>query len=423
MEGTQDVIIMGAGPAGLTLGCYLAGAGIPCLILEKAHHPRPHVGESLMPSTLRIVREIGFSGIMESAGFPHSGGVVYHPRSGADSVLAYGDFPQTGIDQEYTYHVDRARFDMLLLKHAESRGCRIAEGVSVDEVLFDDAGRASGVRANLGGHGVDLAAHMVVDAAGRGTKIGRQLDLRRDHPVLDQFALHAWCEGVDRGAAETDSYTHVYFLPEVRGWAWQAPISPDITSIGVVADKQAYQTAGLAVEHFFDECLALNPKLARATRTLSRINEIKGEVNYSYRLDRVCGDGWLALGDAARFIDPVFSSGVSVAMHSARFAAERIGTARASGDYSRSTFLPYEENLQAGAAIWDDFIRLFYRLVPGFTHLLDDPEHRPALMRMIQGELTPDSDAAVLDGLRGLIRSVEEVDDHPWKGELLELPR
>jgi FADH2 O2-dependent halogenase len=206
-----------------------------------------------------------------------------------------------------------------------------------------------------------------------------------------------------------------------RGWAWQAPINEEITSIGLVATKGAYHDSGLSVGDFFDHGMTLNPKLAEATREASRLNEIKGEVNYSYRLDQVCGDGWLAVGDAARFIDPVFSSGVSVAMHSARFAAERIDAAHASGEYGRATFLPYEDQLLAGAAIWDDFIRLFYRLLPGFTHLIESPDHRPALMRMIQGDLRADSDAAVLDEMRALIRSVEEIDDHPWKGDLLKL--
>ena len=139
-----DVVILGAGPAGLALGCYLAQEGVDCLIVERGHHPRPHVGESLMPSAVRILKEIGFHHLAETAGFPHSGGVVYHPRVGFDVALAYKDFPQEGLDQDYTYQVDRARFDMLLMKHAESMGCRILQGVNVDEVLFGDDHGAAG---------------------------------------------------------------------------------------------------------------------------------------------------------------------------------------------------------------------------------------------------------------------------------------
>lgn len=418
----HDVIIMGGGPAGLTLGCYLAQAGVDCLVLEKANHPRPHVGESLMPSTVRIIREIGFHDLAESAGFPHSGGVAYHPQVGFDVTLSYRDFPQEGIDQAYTYHVDRARFDMLLMKHAEGQGCRVVQGVGVDHVLFDEAGRATGVRAALGRNHTELEAKVVVDAAGRATRLGRQLELREDHPVFDQFALHTWCVDVDRGRQKTADYTHVYFLPEVRGWAWHAAIDSEITSIGLVASREAYQDSGLDVEDFFETSLRANRKLARATRRAKRINDIKGEVNYSYRLNRVCGDGWLAIGDAARFIDPIFSSGVSVAMHSARFAAERIQTAIESGDASRATFEPYEDQLFTGAAIWDDFIRLFYRLLPAFTHLLESRDHRTPLVRMIQGDIHAGSEADVLDEMRALVRSVEEADAHPWRSQLLDLP-
>ena len=416
-----DVVIIGAGPAGLTLGCYLAQKGIDCLIVEKAHHPRPHVGESLMPATVRILREIGFHSLAESAGFPHSGGVVYHPEVGFDVSLAYKDFPQEGVNQDYTYQVDRARFDMLLLKHAENLGCRILQGVSVDEVLFGDDGHAGGIRGTFAGEELFLEAKIVVDAAGRQTRIGRQLDLRRDHPVLDQFALHTWCAGVERGRHKTENWTHIFFIPEVRGWAWQAPIDDQITSIGLVAARDSFRSSGMDVGDFFHHSLRGNRKLARATRSAERINDLKGEVNYSYRLDRVCGDGWLAIGDAARFIDPVFSSGVGVAMHSARFASEQIATALASGDLSRQAFLVYEDSVFTSAAIWDDFTRLFYRLLPGFTHLLESRQHRPTLMQMIQGEIRPDASREILEELRSLVRSVEEADSHPWKDELVDL--
>ena len=420
----SDVVILGAGPAGLTLGCYLADAGIPCTILERANHPRPHVGESLMPASIRLFEEIGFLPIMEAADFPRSDGVVYHPRGRQSIPIAYSEFPQEGIEQEYTYHVDRSKFDLLLLKHAENRGCHIVQGASAQEVTFSDD-QATGVDVDLAGQRIHFPARVVVDAAGRATKIGRQLSLRRDHPVFDQFALHAWFLDVDRGKRATTDYTHIFFIPDLRGWAWQAPINAEITSIGLVADRSVYgvyQEADVGIEEFFNDSLEKNKALAKATKGALRINELKGEVNYSYQLDQVCGNGWIAIGDAARFTDPIFSSGVSVAMHNARFAAERIQTALESGDCRRETFLPYEDKLRADAAIWDDFIRLFYRLLPSFTHVVESPEHRRSVLRLIQGEVHADSDARVLEEMRGLVSSVESADDHALKDELMEFP-
>lgn len=418
----SDVVILGAGPAGLTLGCYLAHAGIPCVILEKAHHPRPHVGESLMPATVRIFKEIGFLPIMEAAEFPRSRGVVYHPRGREAIPVAYSEFPQEGIDQEHTYHVDRSKFDLLLLKHAENQGCRIVQGVTAREVAFDEDGFVGGVQTEVGGQQLFFPARVVVDAAGRGTKLGRQLGLRRDHPVLDQFALHAWFFDVDRGKRETQDYTHVFFLPELRGWAWQAPINSEITSIGLVADRTLYQRAHQDIEEFFQSSLTKNKALAKATGAAVRINDLKGEVNYSYQLEQVCGDGWVTIGDAARFTDPIFSSGVSVAMHDARFVAERIQAAVESRDFSRETFFAYEDRARADAAIWDDFIRLFYRLLPSFTKVVESPEHRPSVLRLIQGEVHADMDTHVLESMRKLVTAVESADVHALKGELMSFP-
>jgi len=415
----SKVVIIGAGPAGLTLGCYLARAGMSPLIVERAVHPRAHVGESLMPATIRILREIGFLDVVESSDFVRSYGVAYHPREGGQIDIAYGEFPQEGVLQDHSYHAERARFDLMLMKYAEGLGCRVLAGAQVREVVFEGE-RATGVFVDAGGHALHLPADLVVDASGRAALLGHQLEMRRTDGELDQFALHGWFTGVDRGKRRTASYTHIHFLEGPRQWAWQVPVTEDMTSIGVVSDREAFRASGMEVEDFFFRSVRTGPALAKAVRNAGPIYGIKGEVNYSYEVERLCGDGWLILGDAARFVDPVFSSGVFVAMQSAQLASVRILEAAVAGDFGRERLLPYEEKMKAGAAILDEFIRLYYKLLPAFTHFVQSNDHRLGVLRLLQGEVYNRDEAPVLAEMRRFVEEVERSVDHPLRAQLAE---
>ena len=413
----SEVVIVGAGPAGLTLGCYLARAGMRPLIVERAIHPRAHVGESLMPATIRVLREIGFIGVVEGSDFVRSYGVAYHPPEGGQIDIAYREFPQEGVLQEHTYHAERSRFDLMLMKYAEGLGCRILAGAQVRKVVFEGE-KATGVLVDAGGHHLHVPADLVVDASGRAALLGHQLEMRRSDRELDQFALHGWFAGVDRGKRRTASYTHVYFLEGPRQWAWQVPVTETMTSIGVVSDRSSFKASGLSVEDFFSRSIGTSPALAKAVRRADSLDGITGEVNYSYHVERLCGDGWIILGDAARFVDPVFSSGVFVAMQSAQLASVRILEGAATGDFGRARLVPYEERMKAGAAILDDFIRLYYKLLPAFTHFVRSNDHRLGVLRLLQGEVYNRHEAPVLAEMRRFVEEVERTADHPLRAQL-----
>ena len=416
-----DVIIVGGGPAGATMGSYLSKAGIKNLILEGHNQPRPHVGESLVLSTMRVFAELGFLDTMEQEGFVKKYGAAWRDFNGKEQALHFSEFRQQGIDQDHTYHVDRARFDLLLLKHAESLGSEVHQGVHVKRVNFEDD-RAVGVRAKFAGQEIDIPSRVVVDATGRQTLLGRQLNIKQNDPIFNQYAVHAWFDHVERGDdPKTADYIHIYFLPVERGWAWQIPITDRITSVGVVAERETFRKYKAEPEHYFDTYVQSNKGLAQAMANAQRVNEFKMEGDYSYSLEKFCGNGFLMIGDAARFVDPIFSSGVSVAMHSARYAAEAVRGALESGDLSAAAFMAYERQLRAGVDIWYEFIRLYYKLLPLFT-LFIQSQYRVEVLRLLQGEVFDPQEVRVLDAMRHFIETVESNENHLLRKQLTDIP-
>jgi 1H-pyrrole-2-carbonyl-[peptidyl-carrier protein] chlorinase len=416
----NDVIIIGGGPAGSALGCYLSMMGINNLIIEGAIFPRAHVGESMVTSSTRVLKEIGMLPIMEREGFVRKYGASWHAPKGKEFAIEFGEFPQEGIDQDYTYHVDRSKFDQLLLKRAEELGSKIYQGVRVQKILFEDDW-ARGVRVKIGDSEVDLSCKVVVDASGRSTILGNQLKLKQKDPIFDQYAVHAWFKHVDRGSGPTADFIHVYFLPVERGWVWQIPINDEITSVGVVAERDVFREAKLDLEGYFAKYTQTNPDLARAMQPAVRINEFKAEGDYSYCMEKFVGNGYILIGDAARFVDPIFSSGVSIALYGAKYSATQIRQAFETGDFSAATFVPYEERSRKGVAIWYEFIRLYYKLLPLFTHFIQSKEHRLQVLQLLQGEVYDRSEVPVLQAMRNYVQAVEASDNHLFKSQLTSI--
>jgi FADH2 O2-dependent halogenase len=156
--------------------------------------------------------------------------------------------------------------------------------------------------------------------------------------------------------------------------------------------------------------------------TAKQVNEFKSEADYSYMMSRFVGNGWMLVGDAARFVDPIFSSGVSIACESAKFASETIVAALAANDVSEANFLAYEAKIKKGVTVWYEFIRLYYKLMHLFTYFIDSKEHRLQILQLLQGEVYERDDVPVLEAMRSMIRTVEETPGHIWKPHLTDIP-
>ncbi len=312
-----DVVVVGGGPAGSTAAATAARAGLRVLLLEAGTHPRAHVGESLLPGIIPILAEIDALAAVESAGFVRKTGSTH---------WNWGTTPRWDLwfaDSDAYNHawlVDRAKFDAILFDAARRAGAQAHERAAMREVLRE-GDRVVGARWRDGnGRTTDTRAAVVIDATGQAASVARHASPRRPISGLQHQALWAHFEGV--GRLPPPRAEQALFVARAAEWWWLFPLSPSRTSIGVVQlDSDARRTAP---RPDFDAGLAACTEFADLTRHARRVTEIRRERDWSYRMDTIAGPGWIAVGDAAGFIDPVLSTGVMLAMHSGWHAARTI---------------------------------------------------------------------------------------------------
>ncbi len=428
-----DVGIIGGGPAGSSMACYLARAGVRCAVFERENFPREHVGESLVPSSTRIFKELDFLKVMEARRFPRKYGASWtsSPLTRAYKMdweglevdcradIRFEERQQPGVDQNYTYHVDRGEFDLALLQHASEAGAAIHQGIDVRHVDFDGADPE--IRFRMGKRELGARVRLVVDASGRRTMLGNQLKLKIKDPVFDQYALHTWFEGFDRGDGPEAGYIHIHFLPLVNTWVWQIPIRDGVTSVGVVTQKKNFIGSKQAREEFFWKCLRTREDIAHKLDRARQMRPLKEEGDYSYAMTEFTGDRFLLLGDAARFVDPIFSTGVSIALNSARFASRDVIPALERGTLRKDAYQTFESTMRRGVKNWYDFITVYYRLNVLFSHFVSNPKYRLDVLKLLQGDVYEEGELPVLTEMRAKVREVEQNPKHMWHGVLGDL--
>ena len=433
-----DIGIIGGGPAGSATAAYLAKAGLKCVIFESEIFPRPHVGESLVPSSTRVFKELEFLDQMEQAGFPRKYGAGWTSAQKAPiydmawegleadchAGVRFDEREQPGVDLNHTYHVDRGKFDLLLLQHAHQLGAKVYEGVKVKNVDFSESSRPR-INFSVGHKEVGTSVRMVVDASGRRTLLGNQLNLKVKDPVFDQCALHTWFEGYNRGVLarkeSQEDFIFIHFLPITNTWVWQIPITETITSIGVVTQKKNFAMSRQNREDFFWNCIGSRPELLEALKAAKQLRPLKDEGDYSYAMKHICGDNFVLVGDAARFVDPIFSTGVSIALNSARFASADIVKAAEKGVFSKDSFTTFETTLRRGTKNWYDFISLYYRLNVLFTAFVQDPRYRLDVLKLLQGDVYDEEQPEVLKIMKKIVTEVEQNENHLWHRYLGDL--
>lgn len=388
---SYDVAVIGGGPGGTALATFLARQGRRCLVVEQSQFPRYHIGESLVPHTYGILDRLGLLPKLKASPYPEKHSVRFVAPDGLSSTPFYFSETIPG-DGSRTWQVERSSFDRLLIEHARENGVEVREGTAVQQVLFD-GDRATGLAIQNGKGPETVHAKVIVDASGRATFIGRQLHLKGDVPGLNKASLWGYYRGGQRLPGIDAGETTMFLIPG-GGWFWYIPLPDDVVSVGIVADPDYLFTGDGSPEQSFErevrKCAPLMERLATATRE----GPVRGLQRLAYLNRQTCGDGWVMIGDARAFLDPIYSSGLFLALGSAELAAGAVESALAANDTSAARLGTFEP------ALWDG-VETVRRLIHGFydpefsfgEFTRRFPEHRRSLIDCLVGDVVKDMSA------------------------------
>jgi flavin-dependent dehydrogenase len=383
-----DVLVIGGGPGGSTAAGLLAERGCRVVLLEKARHPRFHIGESLLPANLPIMERLGVAAQVAAMGMEKWGAEFVSHRDGRSQEFRFA----CGWDKSLplAYHVRRSEFDTILIRRAAQLGAQVIEGCRVREVDF----QAQCVRVHAehdDGRTEQWSADYVVDASGRDTFLGDRLRVKRRDKKHNSAALYAHFAGARRECGKREGNVTIYWFD--HGWFWFIPLADGATSIGAVVWPYYMKSRNVPVRDFFLATIALCPPLADRLSAATLVSDVEATGNYSYTCELSHGAKYLLVGDAYSFIDPVFSSGVMLAMNSGAAAADTIHICRTEPGRARAALRRFDRIARHGPKQFSWFIHRVSN--PTMRELFLGPRNilrmEEALLSLLAGDIFGDT--------------------------------
>jgi len=382
-----DVLVIGGGPAGSTAAALLAERGYRVSLLEKAHHPRFHIGESLLPANLPLLQKLGVIDAVKAIGMEKWGAEFVSPWHDHKQSFEFADAMDKSMPM--AYQVRRAEFDEILIRNASRKNARVVEGCLVQDVDFlpDNAGALVQARREDGSIET-VHARFVLDASGRDTFLGNRLKAKQRNKRHNSAAIYAHFSGAERNSGKAAGNITIFWFE--HGWFWFIPLVDGATSVGAVTWPYYLKTRNKkSLEQFLLDTIALCAPLGERLQHAQLASPVEATGNYSYACDRTHGSSYLLLGDAYAFIDPVFSSGVMLAMHSAFAGADAVDTCLRHPRQAAAALKKFDSTMRIGPKAFSWFI---YRITnPTMRDMFMEPRNifrvKEALLSVLAGDL------------------------------------
>lgn len=384
---TCDIVVIGGGPAGSSISALLAERGYQVTLLEKAQHPRFHIGESLLPASLPLLQELGVAEEVRSIGMEKWGAEFnspYHAKK--KQSFSFGDGWDKSIPM--AYQVRRSEFDEILIRNAARKGATVIEGcrASAVEFLPDDAGVLVHAQHEEGRENI-WQARFLVDASGRDTFLGNRFKYKRRNSKHNGSALYAHYRGAQRLDGREEGDISVFWFE--HGWFWFIPLADGTTSIGAVMWPHYLKSRNKPINEFFQDTIEMSPALAARLVNAERTTEVAATGNYSYACTQTHGRNYLLVGDAFAFIDPFFSSGVMLAMQGAFIGAEAVDTCLRDPKHAPEALKKFDRQVRHGTKMFSWFI---YRISqPNMRDMFMNPGNifraKEAVISVLAGDI------------------------------------